>query len=223
VVVMTALPSFADGQIVTAANLNAVRQNIDNLSLISTGRLAQEGKSARPGVRLRLLNKQLVQKSTTSTIAWELSQRDTDFMWTSTRPNQLTVRTAGWYRVCAQVVWDFAATATAGQVERVAQIMVNGTGDTFDPATTNVTASSNTLMGNTSGSALPTRPVRQQVCDLFALPENTTIYIGVWHDGLNTYTFDNGSGGSVSKTGLFLLPNAAWGGCWVSARWVAMP
>jgi hypothetical protein len=91
-----ALPAFSDGEVTSAAQLNAIAANATNLYAYLQGGF----RIRRPMAAVRVVkeNREIL-TNTDTRIGWDASDIDTDNMWTGVTSEPLSVHTAGWYRV----------------------------------------------------------------------------------------------------------------------------
>lgn len=102
-----ALPTFQDGVLVDAADLNAIGANI-----VALYQAAMGGASGSPGyqtvtkpqVVLRVTATRTVARNTEVAVIWDVADVNTDAMWVSGAT--ITVNTAGTYRLSAQAGFD---------------------------------------------------------------------------------------------------------------------
>lgn len=114
---VAALPTFRDGVITTAANLNALAANVTNLYAVAAG-----GKtSAKPQLILRVTGTRAIANNTDTAVIWDVADRNNDTMWSSGAT--VTIKTAGTWRINCTVGFD---SATFGDGAALA-LTVNGT------------------------------------------------------------------------------------------------
>jgi hypothetical protein len=113
-----AIPSFTDGVVVHQADLNALSANLTNLYNYCQGGV----RTQRPFAIVNQTSAQNILSGSTTQLSFNTTVVNTDNMWVSSVPTQLSVNTAGVYLVIAQVVW---ANAFSGY--RGVNLMVNGT------------------------------------------------------------------------------------------------
>jgi hypothetical protein len=130
------MPTFTDGTVPTAANLNTVATGINNLGVLLTGVAAT--RQTVPAASAYINTTHAIPTAVDTLVAFDATTINEDFLWTPS--NGFQVNTAGIYVVWAQINWDYNATGV-----RAAHVMVNGT----SPTTNSVAAGS----GNTSVSA----------------------------------------------------------------------
>lgn len=175
---MTAWSSFTDGVIVHQAALNNLSTNGDSLCQITTGKTSASGVTSKPICEVHLTGPQSISNSTDALIAWNASAYNTDNMWVPGTANQVTVNTAGKYRI--SVVTDWSANATG---MRSTKVMVNGTSNS------NVVAS---FVGSTSSAFDCCYTVEYTV----ALAIGATIYVDVFQNSGSTLTTGLAFGGT---------------------------
>ena len=107
-----ALPTFSDGQVTTAAQLNAIASNANNLySYLQGGKRIRRPMCA---VRVVKENRELP-TNVDVRIGWDQVDIDTDNMWSGVESEPIRIHTAGWYRVALQASLQ-PATAAANTV-----------------------------------------------------------------------------------------------------------
>ena len=204
---MSALPTFVDGTVVTPASLVSLSTNIEALAQIATGRTPGDMHAERPAAKVLLQNPHSVADDTVQAVAWDTVEYDTDFMFSlsdalpddvpgetdGVTGTALIVVTPGWYRIEAQIAFDFGAAS-----ERLAQIRC------IDSTGVRVAASSNTVMGNVLNR---NNPVRIQVVAYEHLDQDNTIYCTAFQD----------SGVPLNA----LASTATTWGTWLAATWDA--
>jgi hypothetical protein len=165
---MTALSTFTNGSVTTAAAVNNLPTNIDALCQQTTGFPAARGASSKPLVKVIRNATQLAIGNTFALINWTSTIVDNSHMWGASPASQLLVTIPGWYRISAQATWAYGPV----NYEFCVQIYLNGTAD---PA--NVPASHDMLLG-----ANPDGNPRQQVHAYEHLAAGATIYLGVYQN-----------------------------------------
>jgi hypothetical protein len=179
------IPTFTDGMVPAAAQMNTMPAALDAIAQDTTGAVVAFGRVYRPACRVELTQAQSVANTTNQTITWDMSALSTDGNFQLVAWDHITCNTPGWYRVDAQVAWDVGAAS-----ERALQLCVNGTADS------NVVASSNTIMNISNNQ-------RQQVTAYLHLALNDNVYARVYQ----------GSGGALNMlpSASASTTSAAWG------------
>lgn len=171
-----AIPSFTDGLIVNAGNLNALGTNLTNLYSQGFGGF----RTLKPICVIQLTANQSVAPSADNLIQWDAEVIDTDNMWVATGKDHMTVNTAGIYNIQLQLHW---AVENAINI-RAAKILVNGT----DPTTASKAA--DVVVAFTNGEG----PVNN--CSaIVALSAGSAIYANRFQDSGNTVSLRTGFGG----------------------------
>lgn len=165
---MSALNTCTDGVLVSAADLTNWAVNLDVLCQQTTGRTAAAGASTKPILKLNRNATQSVANNTTTLINWTTAVAQSGVTWAVGTPTQITIVTAGWYAITAQVTWVAGAAAS----ERSISVLVNGT-----VVPTNITASFLMRMGGVSVAT-----VRHQVEGYEHLNVGATVYIGTYQN-----------------------------------------
>jgi hypothetical protein len=124
-----ALPTFQDGVLVHASDLNAICSNITALYQAALGGTRT---AAKPQCVLSISSTTHActtgasNNTTPGLIAWEGASINNDGMWTVTSPTIMTVQTSGTYRINLQVAVNVGWGASAALGLHLF-IMVNGT------------------------------------------------------------------------------------------------
>lgn len=137
-------------------------------------------RTGKPMCLVKAVDAGGVPNSTDTVIQFQTAAQDTDGMYSSTSPTQLTVQTTGWYRVVLQVHWD---TTTTGR--RACKIMVNG----IDPG-------SNAIASDARDLGTPGEGTLTSCEGLAHLAAGATIYGNVWQSSGGTLHFVSGFSGT---------------------------
>jgi len=117
-----AIPSFTDGTIVHATDLNALASNLTNLYNYEQARF----NSQRPCVIAKQTTGQAISNATDTLVNFQTATVNTDNMWTASAPNVLTVQHAGIYFVFSQARYPSVGANALNQV-LTASLLANGT------------------------------------------------------------------------------------------------
>lgn len=166
VVATVPLPTFVDGTVPVAADLNAVSSDLSVLGTVTMGFGIADGVVARPALKVELVTAQPLASGAVTAVVFGASPSNTDTMWFPPAGAKIVVQTAGWYRIQAQVAYD---TAAAGL--RIARLFVNGTADA------NAVASGEVEMGSPSPDNL-----RCQVEAFEHLATGAAVYLGAYQN-----------------------------------------
>lgn len=101
------IPTFTDGTVVHATDLNALASNLTNLYNYNQASFT----SQRPVVIAKQTTGQII-TTTDTTVNFQTASVNTDNMWTASVPTQITVQHAGIYYVWCTVTWPLLATGT---------------------------------------------------------------------------------------------------------------
>lgn len=104
-----ALPTFQDGLLVDAADLNAIGSNIVALYQAALGAASGSpgyNTATKPQVVLRVTATRNIASGSEVAVIWDTADINTDAMWVSGAT--ITVNTLGTYRLSAQVAHDGA-------------------------------------------------------------------------------------------------------------------
>ena len=113
-----AIPTFTDGNLVHATDLNALASNLTNLYTYNQASFT----SQRPCVIAKQTTGQSVANTTDTLMNFQAAAVNTDNMWVASVANQVTIQHAGIYWLFSQVRWP-PTTGTAVS----SSILVNGT------------------------------------------------------------------------------------------------
>lgn len=197
---LNTIPSFSNGQVPTAAQMQTFPTAINAVSQLASGWPVGSGPMRKPDVRLVLFNVQSVPNGADTAVTWDTEEQDADNTFALSYPAAIRVRTAGWWWVDAQVAYPYASAAASTLAsERNVCICVNGT------ANANVTASSNTVQSYNNNQ-------RIQVSSYEHLAAGSTIYV-------RTYQA-SGAALTLLPTSSAATTGAAWG-TWLTLRWDA--
>jgi hypothetical protein len=117
-----AIPTFTDGLIVHANDLNALAANLTNLYNYNQASFT----SQRPCVIAKQTTGQAIANITDTLITFQSAAVNTDNMWTASVPSQITIQHAGIYFLFAQVRWPTIGSPTFATACAL-NLMVNGT------------------------------------------------------------------------------------------------
>lgn len=197
VTAMAALPSFVDGTIPDAADLNTVSTDVDALTQITSGAPAAAGRSSPPLARIFLNTAQTIATGTNTAVQWTSQDIDTDNLWTPNTSDHFECRTAGKYVLTTQIMWNGNS---AGR--RIVRIVI----DDFALVGTKSFAA----FAVPSTNAAPDFLVMK--CRTYPIPLTVgqNVFVGVFHD----------VGSNLNLRGA-PDPRLMFGGCWASLRWVA--
>jgi hypothetical protein len=160
-VAMSALTSFVDGTIPHQGDLNNYGTNIDTLCQLTTGKTAASGVSSKPMCKVAINANLGIATNVDAVTIFNVANYNTDNMWVASQPTQVTIQTAGKYRVVVQGDWAANATNT-----RSVKILVNGT------------TNSNAVASCEVGAAPINDTIIQAVaCESLAI--GATVYMGV--------------------------------------------
>lgn len=177
VVPTPAIPTFTDGTVVHATDLNALGSNITNLYNYNQASFI----SQRPCVIAKQTTGQALTGATFTTVNFQATSINTDNMWTASVANQILIQHAGIYYVFSQLRYPVispynTANATDGY------ILANGT------------AFGNSITGQSlipTANSIGTTIVATTIVNLAA---GSTLYLGA--QSSVGVTLDTGVGGS---------------------------
>ncbi|MGH7743338.1 MAG: hypothetical protein ACREQ5_00750 [Candidatus Dormibacteria bacterium] len=113
------MPTFTDGTVPTAANLNAIATGINNLGVLLTGVAAT--RQTIPTASAYINTTHSIPNNADTLVTFDAATINEDNLWVPS-VGWHTVNTTGVYVVWAQVDWDYNATGI-----RAAHVLVNGT------------------------------------------------------------------------------------------------
>lgn len=119
-----AIPSFVDGMVVHQGDLNALAANLTNLYAYNQGGF----RTQRPAVLVRQTTPQPVPNTTDTVANFQSEVIDTNNMWVSSVPGQITIQTPGIYFVFAQTRFPNPGGATLGTIAS-GTLFANGQGN----------------------------------------------------------------------------------------------
>jgi len=135
-----AIPSFTDGTVVHQADLNALGSNLTNIYNYLLGGFRTEP----PIVVAQQTVAQTIATGVTAQMSYDTAVVNTNSMWVSSSPTQITIQTGGIYLALHHVVWNASYTGY-----RFCGITLNGT-TTPTNYITNATYYDNSAAGGTS-------------------------------------------------------------------------
>lgn len=181
------IPTFTDGQIVHAADLNALASNLTNLYSYNQAGFTTQ----RPCVIAKQTTGQPLTSNVDTLINFQSAAINTDNMWTASAPTQFTIQHAGIYWIFTQT--KFPPTAAGNAVS--CSILVNGTS-----VSTNGIATQ--LVGTYASGSGPST----QCGVLVNLAANATVFLNGWQNTGATQTLLT-SFGSTFLGAVFLTPS----------------
>ena len=173
------IPTFTDGTIVHATDLNALASNLTNLYNYNQASF----NSQRPAVSAVQTSGQSITNSADTLITFNSAALNTDNMWVSSVANQLTIQHAGIYLLMAQVRFPSVAGGNFAWIQS-ASILVNGTSFANAIVTNAIVAP--------AGGAGPGVPCSQIV----NLAAGATVYLNAFQSTGGAQTLATNAGGS---------------------------
>jgi len=141
------IPTFTDGLVVHATDLNALASNLTNLYNYNQASF----NSQRPCVIVKQTTGQSIANNTNVLINFQSALVNTDNMWTASVANQITIQHAGIYLIIGQTCYPQAGAPTV-TTTNAANILVNST----NPSTNAVSSSGGGGGINASGPCTAT-------------------------------------------------------------------
>lgn len=182
-----AIPVFTDGTVVHATDLNALSSNLTNLYNYNQASF----NSQRPCVIAKQTSGQSLTNTTDTIVTFNSAAINTDSMWSSGAPTQITIQHAGVYWIFTQTKWPTNATGFGYS----SSILVNGT-----VVATNAVATQ-LLPTFASGSGTATQ------CGVTVnLSVGATVFLNAWQNTGGAKTLDTAFGGSFLGC-VFLTPS----------------
>lgn len=174
-----AIPTFTDGTIVHATDLNALASNLTNLYNYNQASFT----SQRPCVIAKQTTGQAIASATFSTVNFQTALINTDNMWTASVPSQITIQHAGIYYIFSQLRWPVMTPFTSSWAVD-GYILANGTA--FGNS---VTGKSEIPTPNSIGSTISATTIAN-------LAAGATLFLGAQQTTGSSRTLDTGVGGS---------------------------
>lgn len=187
------MPSFTDGSVLSASQLNALGSNITNLYNYNQGGFSTQ----RPCVIAQQTTSQNIATSTDTLVTFNQAIVNTNNMWTTSTTNTITIQTAGIYWVFAQVRWPTITTPGYG-VAGACNIFKNGT----NPPTNTIATSTGILLGTGGGSGTVNTA---GILANFAVGD--VLYLDVWQNCGGTLGLGTQFGGTYLGA-IFLTPSS---------------
>jgi len=116
------IPSFTDGMLVHATDLNALASNLTNLYNYNQASF----NSQRPCVIAKQTTGQTINSGTDTLVNFQTATVSTDNMWTASAPNKLTIQHAGIYWLFGQLRFPSIVSSSVATIWSGA-ILANGT------------------------------------------------------------------------------------------------
>ncbi|GAA1030811.1 MULTISPECIES: TNF domain-containing protein [Amycolatopsis] len=184
------IPTFTDGQIVHAADLNGLGSNLTNLyNYLNAGFTSQ-----RPCVIAKQTTGQSIPNATNTLVNFQSAAVNTDNMWNASQPNQLTIQHAGIYLLYSQTRYGAVANSLSEAV--TTSLLVNGTAVPGNAVSTQ--AQIPPSIG--AGTAL-------MCISLVNLAAGSTVYLNAWQSTTGgAITLDTAYGGTYLAA-VFLTPS----------------
>ena len=181
-----AIPSFVDGQIVHATDLNALASNLTNLYNYNNAGFVTQ----RPMVIAQQTTGQSCANAAYTNISFNVAGINTDNMWAAGSPTVITIQHAGVYWIFGQIRCpQFASGGVAGN------ILVNGTSFSNSQST-------NIFGPGPSGFTGPT----PQMGLIANLAVNSVLYLSLYQSTGGAITTQTDFGGSYLGA-VFLSPS----------------
>lgn len=184
------IPTFTDGQLVHAADLNGLGSNLTNLyNYLNAGFTSQ-----RPCVIAKQTTGQSIPSATNTLVNFQTAAVNTDNMWNSSQPNQLTIQHAGIYFLYSQTRYGAVSNSLSEVV--TTSLLVNGTAVPGNAVSTQ--AQIPPSVG--AGTAL-------MCISLVNLAAGSTVYLNAWQSTTGgAITLDTAYGGTYLGA-VFLTPS----------------
>lgn len=183
------IPSFTDGTIVHATNLNALASNLTNLYSYNQGGFSTQ----RPAVICVQTSGQSIPNATDTLVAFQSAPVNTGNMWVASQATQITIQTAGIYFLFGSIRYPSLASPTLSTVV-TANLWLNGT------------SPSNTVMATEIPFVVGGGGPTPSVAYLANLAAGAVLYLDAWHTAGSTQTLIAASYGSTMGA-IFLTPS----------------
>jgi len=184
------IPSFTDGQIVHATDLNALASNLTNLYLYNNAGFTTQ----KPAAIVKQTTGQSIPNNADTVVNFQSAVINTDNMWTASVPGQLTIQHAGIYLLNGQVFYQAIGSPTLA-TNMGGYLCVNGT-----TASTNAVGAGGTNAGQ--GAAGPTA----NMAALVNLAAGATVFLEATHTTGSAQTLRTNYGGSWLAA-IFITPS----------------
>jgi hypothetical protein len=184
------IPSFTDGMIVHATDLNALAQNLTNLYLYNNAGFTTQ----KPCAIVRATTGQVIPNNADTVLNFQSAVINTDNMWTASAPGVLTVQHPGIYLLNGQVFYQAIGAPTLN-TNAGGYICVNGT-----TSSTNAVGAGGANAGQ--GAAGPTA----NMSALVNLAAGATIFLEATHTYGASTTLRTNFGGSFLAA-IFITPS----------------
>ena len=190
-----AIPSFTDGNVLSASQLNALGSNITNLYNYNQGGF----NTQRPCVIAIQTTSQNINSATDTLVSFNSAPVNTNNMWVASQATQITIQTAGIYWIFTQVRWPVIS-GPAFNIAGACNIYKNGT----NPPTNTIATSVSLLLGNASpvsGGTVNTAGI------ITNLAVGDVLYLDVWQNCGGTLGLGTSFGGTYLGA-IFLTPSS---------------
>ncbi|EOD66913.1 hypothetical protein [Amycolatopsis vancoresmycina] len=184
------IPSFTDGQIVHATDLNALASNLTNLYLYNNAGFTTQ----KPCAIVKQTSGQSIPNNADTVVNFQSAVINTDNMWTASVPGQLTIQHAGIYLLNGQVFYQAIGSPTLA-TNMGGYICVNGT-----TSSTNAVGAGGTNAGQ--GAAGPTA----NMAALVNLAAGATVFLEATQTTGASQTLRTNFGGSFLAA-IFITPS----------------
>lgn len=185
-----AIPTFTDGMLVHATDLNGLASNLTNLYNYTNASFI----SQRPCVIAKQTTGQSIPNAANTLVNFQSAAVNTDNMWTASVPSQLTINHAGIYLLYSQTRYGAVANNLAYAV--TTSLLVNGTAVPGNAVSTQ--AQIPPSVG--AGTAL-------MCISLVNLAAGSTVFLNAWQaTGGAAVTLDTAYGGTYIGA-VFLTPS----------------
>jgi len=182
------IPSFTDGMLVHATDLNALAANLTNLYNYNQASFI----SQRPCVIAKQTTGQAISNATDTLVNFQTAVVSTDNMWTASAANKITIQHAGIYFVFSQARYPAVGSNALNQV-LTASLLANGTSFTNAVATMGIIPPS---VGSGTGPCFT----------VINLAAGATLYLNLWQSTGTTLTL--GTDGGASYLGAIFLTSS---------------
>jgi len=172
------IPSFTDGMLVHATDLNALAANLTNLYNYNQASFI----SQRPCVIAKQTTGQTISNTTDTLVNFQTAVVNTDNMWTASAPNHITIQHAGIYFVFSQTRYP-AVPSNALNQGLTASLLANGT------SFANAVATMGMIPPATGSGTGPCFTV-------INLAAGATLYLNLWQSTGGSLTLGTDGGGS---------------------------
>lgn len=189
-----AIPTFVDGNVLSASQLNALGSNISNLFTYNQGSF----NTQRPCVIAKQTTGQTILTTSDTLVNFNTAPVNTNNMWTASVANTITIQTAGIYWVFAQTCWPVIA-GPSFSIAGATNLFKNGT----NPPSNTIASDVSLLLGQVAPASAGTT---NTVGIITNLAVGDVLHLDVWQNCGGTLTLGTAFGGTFLGA-IYLTPS----------------